>query len=150
MRKILRARNVFLLLVVLPVVLIAGDLVLFAYRTNNICDPGDHIIQSESDAIETAKSRVLQARYGSYGYFDEKPGLVDFSQTDDCCGVTRTRNGYGVIVWEVSLRGVTTGETIKRRVDAFLALSNCGAVFVHDSFITAEPIKVDSIWPKIK
>ena len=150
MRKIFRARSLFLLLIALPVALIVGDVVLFAYRLNNICDPGDHIIQSESDAIETAKSRVLQARYGSYGYFDEKPRFVNFSQTDDCCGVTRTRNIYGVIAWEVSLRGETTGETIKRRVRAFLALSNCGAVFFDDSFIIAEPIKVDSIWPKIK
>ena len=78
MRKIFRARNVLLLLVALPVVLIAGDVALFTYRANNICDAGDHIIQSESDAIATAKSRVLQARYGSYGYFDEKPRLRGF------------------------------------------------------------------------
>jgi hypothetical protein len=130
--------------------LIVIDGALFSYRLNNVCDPGDHIIGSEADAIETAKSRILQAHYGSYGFFDEKPGSIDYSHTDNCCAVIRSRNIYGVIVWRISLRGLTLGEMTTRDVSAYVALSNCGSVFKDESFITAEPIKVDSIWPKIK
>ena len=143
-------RNVFLLLAVLPVALLVGSIGEFAYCLNNVCGSGEHIIQSEADAIETARSRILQARYGSYGFFDEKPGFVDFSHTDNCCKAARTRNIYDVIAWEVYLDGETTGETIARNVGAYVLLSNCGAVFVDDSFMTAEPKKVDTIWPKIK
>lgn len=135
--KIFRARNVFVLLVVL----IVGWLGEFTYRKNNICGPGDHIIQSEADAIKQAQIRIIRARYGSHGipgYIDEKPGFADFSRTD-CCSVSRTRTAIGVIIWQVSLHGETIGEPRKREVDAVMRLSNCGAVFDEDSYITADP-----------
>jgi hypothetical protein len=152
-RRIFRVRNAVLLLVVLPVILpmglCFGWMAQFVYRTNYVCGPGEHTLQSNMDAIEVAKDRILQAHYGSYGYFDEKPDSVDFSQTDDCCRVASVRNMYGVIVWTVFLHGETSGETTKRLVSAAMQLSNCGVVF-EDSFITAEPEKIETIWPKIK
>ena len=132
-------------------VLIGSWLAEFAYRLNNVCGPGDHIIQSDADAIETAKGRVLQARYGSHGipgYVDEKPGFVDFSQTENCCTVTRTRTAIGVIVWEVGLEGETTGEPKNRHVSAFVPLSNCGVVFRDESRIFAGP-RIDRRRPEI-
>jgi hypothetical protein len=104
-------------------VLIVGWLAEFTYRTNNICGPGDHIILSDADAIKVAKARALDAPYASSQYFDSEPDLVDFGRTDACCKVTRT--AFGVIVWEVSLHGETTGEMWAREVSAFVALSNC-------------------------
>jgi hypothetical protein len=139
MRKISRPRYFFLALVLL----IVGWLAEFTYRKNNICGPGDHIIRSDVDAIEVAQIRIFRARYGSHGipgYIDEKPGSVDFSRTD-CCAVTRTRTAIGVIVWEVDLHGETISEPRKRYVSAEMRLSNCGAVFDEDSFITAEPAR---------
>lgn len=124
-------------------VLIIGDYASFAYRLNNICHPGDHIIQSDADAIKQAQVRINQARYGSHGipgYVDEKPGYADFSQAD-CCQVRRSRTIFGVIIWEVELDGRTIGEPKPRYVSALMRLSNCGAVFDEDSFITAEPTR---------
>jgi hypothetical protein len=147
-----RKWNAFATFSLLLTVLVVGDSVSFAYRLNNICSPGDRIIRSEADAIKQAQIRIIRARYGSHGipgYVDEKPGYADFSQTD-CCTATRTRTAFGVIVWEVSLRGETIGEPKKRYVSAQMSLSNCGTVFVDESFITAEPKQVDSIWLKIK
>jgi hypothetical protein len=123
--------------------LIVGDLTAFAYRLNNVCGPGDHVIQSADDAIELAKVRIFRARYGSHGipgYVDEKPGYADFSQAD-CCIVRRSRTAIGVIIWMVELRGETIGEPKKRYVNAWMELSNCGAVFSDSSFITAEPTR---------
>ncbi len=137
MRKIFRAKYLFLALALL----IVGWLIEFAHRLNNVCGPGDHIIQSEADAIEVAKARYWKARYGSHGipgYIDEKPGSVDFGRTD-CCSVTRNRTINGVIVWKVSLEGETLGEPKKRYVSAFVPLSNCGVVFRDESSIWAEP-----------
>jgi len=138
MRKIFRVRYLFLALVVFVV----GSIAVSVYRENNICGLGDHIIQSDADVIEVAKARYWRANYGSHGipgYIDEKPGSVDFSHTDNCCAVVKTRNIYGVIVWEVGLEGETTGEPKKRYVSAFVSLSNCGVVFRDDSRIFAEP-----------
>ena len=104
MRKILRPRNVFFALVTLLILSFVGLEVEFAYRTNNICESGDRILQSEADAIKQAKMRFNRARYGSHGlreYFDEKPELVDWAEPDGCCTVTRTRNAQGIIAWEV-------------------------------------------------
>jgi hypothetical protein len=144
MNKIIRPRNVFFALTLLMGVWLAE----FAYRKNNLCAPGDHPIQSESDAIKQAKIRFSRSNYNRheiYGYFDEMPELVAWDQGDGCCRVTRTRNIYGVIAWEVSLRGETDGEAIRRRVDAVLSLSNCGAVFTDESFVSAKPVDVDQI-----
>jgi hypothetical protein len=135
--------NAFATFSMLLVVVIVGDCASFAYRLNNVCGPGDHIIQSDADAIEAAQIRIFRARYGSHGipgYVDEKPGYADFSQAD-CCIVTRTRTATGVIVWEVDLHGETISEPRKRYVSAEMRLSNCGAVFDEDSFITAEPAR---------
>jgi hypothetical protein len=123
--------------------LIVGDLGAFAYRLNNGCRPGDHIIQSANDAIRIAQNRIFQARYGSHGipgYVDEKPGYADFGQVD-CCTVRRSRTATGVIIWVVELRGETVGEPKKRYVNASMELSSCGAVFRDSSFITAEPTR---------
>jgi hypothetical protein len=122
-------------------VLIVGWLSEFAYRSNNICGPGDHIIQSDADAIKMAQSRLFRARYGCHGiagYVDEMPDHVDFSHVENCCEATRSRTVFGVIVWQVYLSGETIGEPKKRRVGVSMKLSNCCVVF-HDSFITADP-----------
>ena len=113
------------------------------YRKNNICSAGDHPIQSEAEAIKQAGIRFSRANYHRHeisGYFDGMPELVVWDQAIDCCKVTRTRNIFGVIVWEISLQGETEGETTTRRVDAVMSLSNCGAVFTDDSFLSASPI----------
>jgi hypothetical protein len=144
LRKIFRARNILLVVAVLVV----GWLAEFTYRVNYVCGPGDHIIQSEADAIKVAKARALDAPYASSQYFDSEPDLVDFGQTDACCRVTRTRTVFGVIVWEVSLNGETTEEMWARDVSAFVALSNCGVLLKDDSSISAVPKKAHTIWPK--
>jgi hypothetical protein len=134
--------NAFATFSMLLVAVIVSDCASFAYRLNNVCGPGYHIIQSEADAIEVAKSRYWQANYGSHGipgYVDEKPGSVDFGKTDNCCTVTRSRTAIGVIVWEVGLEGDTIGEPKTRHVSAFVPLSNCGVVFRDESRIFAEP-----------
>jgi hypothetical protein len=141
MKKWFRARNILLTLFTLLALSAVGYAVRFAYRLNNACGPGDHIIRSEADAIKQAQIRISRARYGSHGkpgYLDEKPDLVDFDHTDNCCVATKTRNIYGVIIWEVSLDGETIGEPKKRQVGALMRLSNCGVAF-HDSFIFAGP-----------
>jgi hypothetical protein len=139
MRKLFRAKNVFFALIAL----IVGYIAEFAYRTNNICGPGEQILKSDADAIEQAQIRLFRAHYGSHGipgYIDEKLGFVDFSRAN-CCTVTRTRTTFGVIIWKVDLHGETIGEPKKRNVSASMWLSNCGAVFDEYSSITAEPAR---------
>jgi hypothetical protein len=46
----------------------------FAYRTNS-CGPGDHVIQSETDAIEVAKKKMVKERKFS----SERAGLRGFA-----------------------------------------------------------------------
>ena len=144
MRKMFRPRNVFLLLVSLLLLLFLVDVVAFAYRINS-CAPGDHVLQSEADAIKQAKIRISRARYGSHGvpgYVDEKPYFVDFDKSGDCCSAKRSRTIFGVVGWEVLLlHGETIGEAKKRDVGVQMSLSNCGAVFEDNSFITADPIR---------
>src|SRR6266700_72370 len=120
MRKVFRTRNFFLLLVSVLLLLIVGDLVAFAYRKNS-CGPGDHVLLSTDDDIKQAEIRISRARYGSHGvpgYVDEKPDLVDFGQSRDCSGATRSRNILGVVIWKVYLDGETIGEPKKRHVSA--------------------------------
>jgi len=139
MRKVFRAAGVgWLILLAIWI----GSTAEFAYRMNNVCEPGDHIILSDSDAIKQAQMRLFRARYGSHGrpYVDEKPGYADFSQAN-CCEVKKTRTAAGVIVWEVGLEGETIGEPKKRHVSALIRLSNCGVVFVEDSYVFADPIR---------
>jgi hypothetical protein len=131
MKKIFRTRNVLLALAALLVVWMTE----LAYRKNNLCAPGDHLVQSEADAIKQAKIRFSRARYERheiFGHFDERPELVAWDQGDDCCKVT-TRNVYGVIIWDVSLQGGAEGEATIRRVESVMSLSNCGAVFTDKS-----------------
>jgi hypothetical protein len=59
MKKILRARNVVLALIVSVLVGTAQ----FVYRTNNFCEPGDHPIRSEEGAIAVAKKRWSRIRF---------------------------------------------------------------------------------------
>lgn len=142
MKKFFRLKYIMLVLLALPVLAVGAVSVQHAYRLNNVCDAGYRIIQSDADAIAVAQSRLFKANYGSHGvsgYLDEKPALVDFSRTDDCCTATRTRNIFGVIVWEVSLRGETLKEPRKRIVGAHILLSNCGMVFVDESYVVAGP-----------
>jgi len=142
MRNVFRPRNFLLFLVGLPILLLGGYVVEFAYRKNS-CAPGEHVLLSEDEAIKQAKNRISRARYGSHGvpgYVDEKPHAVDFDQTLNCCKAIRTRNIFGVIIWDVYMDGETIGEPKKRKVGVDMRLSNCGAVF-HDSFITADPIR---------
>jgi hypothetical protein len=147
---VMRKWRALVMFFVLLAVWIVGDFAAFAYRLNNVCGPGDHIIQSEAAAIRMAKALALSGNYGSSHVFDDRPELVVFRQTDGCCAVTRTRTLFGVIVWKVSLLGVTVGEMQARDVRAFVAFSNCGELFVDDSSISTVPKKVNSIWPTIK
>jgi hypothetical protein len=130
------------IVILLAAALIVGDCTSFAYRLNNVCGPGDRIIESEAAAVKQAKARTFEAHYithGIAGYVDEKPALIDFDHTDNCCKATRSRNIYGVINWKVDLDGETIGEPRNRHVGVNMSLSNCGAVFSDDSFISAEP-----------
>jgi hypothetical protein len=140
---VIRVTKLILALIAFPIILVFGWEAVSTYRTNNLCDPGDHIIRSEADAIKQAKIRFNRARYGSHGiagHLDEKPELVDFSRRgDNCCSAARSRNVFGVIGWQVYLDGETVGEPTVRNVGVSMVLSNCGAVFTRDSFITAEP-----------
>jgi hypothetical protein len=140
MWKVLRATGVGWLVLIAVWI---GCTVEFSYRTNNVCDPGEHIILSDADAIKQAQVQLFRARYGSHGrpgYVDEKPGSADFDQAN-CCEVKKTRTAVGVIVWEVGLEGKTVGEAKPRHVSALMKLSNCGAVFVQDSYVFADPIR---------
>ena len=67
MNKISRSGNVLLALAVLLVVWTAE----FAFRKNNLCEPGDRPIHSEVDAIKQAEMRISRANYirhEIYGY----------------------------------------------------------------------------------
>jgi hypothetical protein len=123
--------------------LIVGYCAWFSYRLNYVCAPGDHIIQSDADAIKQAQMRIIRARYLSHGvpgYVDEKPGYADFTRTD-CCRVERSTTIFGVIIWNVELEGKTIDEPRQRHVSATMMLSNCGTVFDDESFIAAEPTR---------
>ena len=138
-------RSAFRLVFGLAFLLLTGGIVEFVHRTNYTCAAGDRIIQSETEAIKQAQIRIIGARYGSHGipgYVDDKPGYADFSQMN-CCTAARTRTIFGVIVWEVTLRGETLDEPRKRYINAQMALSNCGTVFAGESFIEAVPGRQD-------
>jgi hypothetical protein len=142
LRKIFRWRNFFLALAALIVGFVAN----FTYRLNNVCEQGDHIIQSEDDAIKQAQMRIGKARFyyphERPGYIDTKPHVADFSRSRiDCCSAVKTRSILGVIIWKVNLSGgETIGEPKKREVGARMELSNCGLVST-DSYVWADPPK---------
>jgi hypothetical protein len=112
MRKIFRVRNFVLLICILYV----GSAVVGTYWQNYVCGPGDHVIQSEADAIKQGKSvyfRAIYEHHGVAGYPDTQPELVNWGSTDNCCRATRDG-----LEWDVSLHGVTEGEDRPRRVTA--------------------------------
>ena len=125
MRKILRARN-FVLLVLLSLILWHVE---FAFRKNNICSVDDHSIQSEVDAIDVAKKKVVKDRFFSSDAFGSAHELVEsLVETENCCSAERSRRGFGVIVWSVYLNAKTA--KYNRRT-IFVEMSNCGLIF-HD------------------
>jgi hypothetical protein len=131
-RRILK--NVVLLLVILLV----ADMAKFAYRTNYVCDPGEHILQSDSDAIEVAKQLISKESIFGSGEFNNGVDVVDsMNRTDNCCGTTRTRTPLGVIVWDVRV----VAEKGNERFYAQMELSNCSSLFTDSKFTTIEPIK---------
>ena len=134
-------RRVIVAVLLAPFVLLLGLHVYGVYDLNNVCGPDRHMIGSEADAIEAAKNQTFEARYMPHdipGYEDTKPGILDYSRTDNCCSAKRTRQLSGVIVWEVKLEGETY-ESKRRYGSAYMALSNCGVVFRSESFVSASP-----------
>jgi hypothetical protein len=73
MRKIFRIRNVVLAAVLSLFVWMAQ----FVYRTNNFCEPGDHPIESESDAIAVAKRKIVKNPFFCSERFGSVPDFVD-------------------------------------------------------------------------
>ena len=138
MRKMFRPRNVFLLLVSLPLVLFVGYLIEFAHRKNS-CAPGDHVLQSEADAIEVAKRKFVEkpsVRFHS-GDFGSASAFVDaLSETENCCSAVRSVTFFLVVVWDVQLYERTAARPNGRA--AHLFLSNCGTIFDYDSSTDAE------------
>ena len=110
LKKIFRVRNVFLLLLAL----VLADLATFGYRMNS-CGPGQHVIESEADAIEVAKKIAVGVEDPEFN-----PRFLDaLSKAKNCCRTTRTRTVLLVIVWEVYLN---SGDGRFANV----MLSNCG------------------------
>lgn len=126
MRKIFRARNLFLLML-LSLILWHVE---FAFRKNNICSVEDHPIQSELDAIDVAKKKVVKDSFFSSERFGSAHEFVEsLVETENCCSAERTRRGFGVIVWGVYLNAKATAKYNRRTI--FVEMSNCGLVF-HD------------------
>ena len=138
MRKVFRARNVFLLLVSLPLVLYIAYAVAFDYRTNS-CAPGDRVLQSEADAIEVAKRKFIQNPRVRFhmGDFGSASAFVDaLSETRDCCSAVRSVYFPFLVVWDVQLYERTAARPNGRSAQLFL--SNCGTIFTYDSYALAE------------
>ena len=132
MRTIFRTRNVVFLLA-LPILLVATNLAEFAWRTNS-CAPGDHVIESEANAIAVAKQKMVKYPKFSSDEFGSAPDFVDsLSGVEDCCFATRYRNSSFVVVWEVTL---SNKANVRNHRAATLHLSNCGStVFTGESYI---------------
>lgn len=113
MRRTFRTRNL-LLLVLLSLIFWCVE---FAFRKNNICSVEDRPIQSELDAIDVAKKKVVKDSFfisellGSAYEFVES--LVD---AENCCSAERTRNVFGVIVWSVYLTAKATAKYNRRTI----------------------------------
>lgn len=136
MRNVFRARNVFLGLVLLLLVLYAGFAAEFSYRMNS-CALGDHVIQSEADAIEVAKRKIVKDPRFSSSRFGSAPDFVDdLSETENCCSAVKTRNYSFVVVWEVRLFAQTAARPNQRV--AIVMLSNCGSYIFADSAIDGD------------
>ena len=127
-----RPRNMVLLFGVLLAIWIAQ----FAYRNNNVCSPGDRIIQSDTDAIEVAKNKLVKDPFFSSQEFGSASEFIDaFHQTSNCCQAVRRRTLFFVIVWDVFL----VAETPAKRLTAQMGLSNCGTIFAETKFKAIEP-----------
>jgi hypothetical protein len=108
----------------------------FAFRMN-ICGPGDHVIQSEADAIEVAKRKIVKDPRFSSSRFGSAPDFVDdLSEMENCCSAVRTRNYSFVVVWEVNLFARTAARPNPRH--ATVMLSNCGSYIFAESGIYAD------------
>jgi hypothetical protein len=126
MKNIFRGRNVFLF-VLLSLVLWHVE---FAFRKNNICSVEDHSIQSELDAIDVAKKKVVKDSFFSSDAFGSAHEFVEsLVETENCCSAERARNVFGVIVWSVYLTAKATAKYNRRTI--FVEMSNCGEIF-HD------------------
>lgn len=133
MKKAIRPRNVFLLIILS---LVVWD-VEFAFRKNNICSLEDHSIQSESDAIDVAKRKIVKDSFFSSESFGSAHEFVDtLDETENCCRAARARNIFGVIVWRVYLKAKASAKYNRRT--AFVEMSNCGAIFHDFSYIDVE------------
>ena len=100
MKKIFRTRNLLLALVLLSIIWMAQ----LAYRTNNFCEAGDYPVQSEADAIAVAKRKIVKDSFFSSDRFGSAPDFVDaVERTERCCHAVRSRNVFGVILWDVDL-----------------------------------------------
>jgi hypothetical protein len=127
MKKIFRARNVFILFVVAFVTWDAE----FAYRRNSACLPEDHQIQSEVDAIAVVKKKIVKDRSFSSQQFGSADEFVDaLREAENCCSAARARNIFGVIVWSVYLKAKASAKYNRRTV--YVEMSNCGEIF-HDA-----------------
>ncbi|MFG3591913.1 hypothetical protein [Bradyrhizobium sp. RDI18] len=136
MKKILRPRNVFLGLIALLLALWIGFVAEFSYRMNS-CGPGDRVIQSEVDAIEVAKKKIVKDARFSSNRFGSAPDFVDdLSEMENCCSAVRTRNYSFVVVWEVNLFARTAARPNPRH--ATVMLSNCGSYIFAESGIYAD------------
>jgi hypothetical protein len=145
MKKIFRARNLFLASTVSLVVWVAQ----FAYRTNNFCEPGDHPIQSEANAIVVAKKKMVKNPFFSSARFGSAPDFVDaLERTESCCNAVRSRNILGLIFWDVYL-GASISTTPNSGIywrpsrslqshTALVAMSNCGVISTSDSYKDAD------------
>lgn len=147
MRRIRRASRIakraFLSLAVLVVILRIGSGIEFAYRTNNICEPNEHILQSEADAIEVAKEWVSKLPIYDSREFGSGVDVVDaMNQATDCCYAVRTRKYNFVIVWEVA----TGAEKGNEHYSAHMDLSNCGAIFADTLFTMMQQKKTSDVW----
>jgi hypothetical protein len=129
--------NVLATFSLLLAVTIASDVALFAYRTNNICGPRDHILQSDVDAIEVAKEFVSKSDYYGWQVISGADVRDAMNRTNNCCEATRSRNWSGVIEWHLSMFADRGAD----RIFVEMKLSNCGEYFNDTHFSTVEPRK---------
>ncbi len=144
MKKIFRARNVVPALAIFLFVWIAQ----FVYRTNNFCEPGDHPIASEADAIAVAKRKMVKNPFFSSKSFGSAPDFVDaLERTENCCNAIRSRNIIGLTFWDVhlgaSISSAPTGmywrpSRSQMSHTALVAMSNCGVISTSESYKDAD------------
>ena len=115
----------------------------FVYRTNNFCEPEDHPIQSEADAIAVAKRKMVKSPFFSSERFGSAPDFVDaLERTENCCNAIRSRNILGLTFWDVYLGASISPSarlhpaTIEKSTEhtALVAMSNCGVISTSDSY----------------